>query len=54
MGKNEEKKSDTATVSAPETVAAAAEILVELAIAPAEDTKPPKQKRVRKAPKKLE
>ena len=50
-----EKKSDTATAAAPETVAAAAQILVELAtpIAPTENTiASPKQKRVRKAPKK--
>lgn len=45
-----EKKTDTDTaVAAPE----AAATLVELASAPAEDTKPPKAKRVRKAPKKL-
>ena len=47
------QKKDTAVAAAPETVAAAAQILVELAIAPTQDTiTPPKAKRVRKAPKK--
>ena len=49
------QKKDTATVAAPETVATAAETLVELAPAPPTDAKPPKApKRVRKSPKKLE
>ena len=53
LGASKPEKKDTATIAPAEPVAAAATSLLELATPIAENTKPPKAKRVRKAPKKL-